>query len=66
MSDNLTELLERIQKREDNINSSMNEHVNHFIFTITQGSEYKRKNEEFKKVEANYKNLTNSIKEMGE
>ena len=27
MSENLSELLERVQKREDNINTNMNEHV---------------------------------------
>ena len=68
LSENLQGLLERISKREDNINSNMNEQVTDiiYIYIYIQGAEYKRRNEEYKKIEAQYKNLTNAIKEMGE
>lgn len=54
MSDELSEVLDRITKREYNINENM----------MDMGSEYKKKNEEYKKIETQYKNYTNAIKEM--
>lgn len=56
LTDELNDVLDRIQKKEKHINDSMNQ----------QGHDYKTKNEEYKRVEAQYKNLNNSIKEMGE
>lgn len=54
LSDELSEVLDRITKREYNINENM----------MDMGSEYKKKNEEYKKIETQYKNYTNAIKEM--
>ncbi|CAD8197773.1 unnamed protein product [Paramecium octaurelia] len=54
MSDELGEILDRITKREYNINENMSEMC----------TEFKKKNEEYKKIELQYQNYTNAKKEM--
>ncbi|CAD8204903.1 unnamed protein product [Paramecium pentaurelia] len=56
LTDELSEILDRISKREYNINENMHD----------MGSEYKKKNEDVKKIELQCKNYTNAIKEMGD
>ncbi|CAD8122680.1 unnamed protein product [Paramecium sonneborni] len=56
MSDELAEILDRITKREYNINENMSEMSN----------EFKKKNEEYKKIELQYQNYTNAKKEMND
>ncbi|CAD8109533.1 unnamed protein product [Paramecium primaurelia] len=56
LTDELSEILDRISKREYNINENMHD----------MGSEYKKKNEEVKRIELQCKNYTNAIKEMGD
>ena len=56
MSDDLGMVLERIQKKEKLINSSMSD----------VGIDYKKTNEELKKVSLQYNNLNQSLKDMGE
>ncbi|KAM3136716.1 hypothetical protein pb186bvf_011161 [Paramecium bursaria] len=56
VSDELSEVLDRISKREQTINDSMNDQV----------KDFKRKNEDYRNIEAQYKNLNNAIKEMSE
>ncbi|CAD8104736.1 unnamed protein product [Paramecium primaurelia] len=56
MSDELGEILDRITKREYNINENMSEMCN----------EFKKKNEEYKKIELQYQNYTNAKKEMND
>ncbi|CAK65151.1 unnamed protein product (macronuclear) [Paramecium tetraurelia] len=54
MGDELGEILDRITKREYNINENMSE----------MSTEFKKKNEEYKKIELQYQNYTNAKKEM--
>ncbi|CAK66445.1 unnamed protein product (macronuclear) [Paramecium tetraurelia] len=54
ISDELGEILDRITKREYNINENMSEMC----------LEFKKKNEEYKKIELQYQNYTNAKKEM--
>ncbi|CAD8202445.1 unnamed protein product [Paramecium pentaurelia] len=56
MSDELAEILDRITKREYNINENMSDMCN----------EFKKKNEEYKKIELQYQNYTNAKKEMND
>ncbi|CAD8113062.1 unnamed protein product [Paramecium primaurelia] len=56
MSDELGEILDRITKREYNINENMSDMCN----------EFKKKNEEYKKIELQYQNYTNAKKEMND
>ncbi|CAD8123761.1 unnamed protein product [Paramecium sonneborni] len=56
MSDELAEILDRITKREYNINENMSEMC----------IEFKKKNEEYKKIELQYQNYTNAKKEMND
>jgi len=52
----LGKILEKIGKREKNINVNMNE----------LGNEYKLKAEDLKKITIRYNNLNTAVKEMGE
>ncbi|CAD8208386.1 unnamed protein product [Paramecium pentaurelia] len=56
MSDELGEILDRITKREYNINENMSDMCN----------EFKKKNEEYKNIELQYQNYTNAKKEMND
>lgn len=56
ISDELGKLLEKIGKREKNINVNMNE----------LGSEYKKQAEELKQITLKYNNLNLSVREMGD
>ncbi|CAD8120221.1 unnamed protein product [Paramecium sonneborni] len=56
LTDELSQVLDRINKREYNINENM----------LDIGNQYKKKNEEVKKIELQCQNYTNAIKEMGD